>query len=55
MSEDSVIRALEHWLKERLSEGNESCDIVTWIKGTLSMSETDKDFAINLYEWDYNR
>jgi len=23
----------------------------TWIKGTLGTSETDKDFAINLYEW----
>lgn len=51
MSEDSVVRALEYWLKERASDGDESRDIVNWLKGTLQKSENDKDLAINLYEW----
>lgn len=51
MSEDSVVRALEYWLKERTSDGDESRDIVSWLKGTLQKSETDKDLVINLYEW----
>lgn len=51
MNEYSVVRALEYWLRDRICDGDESKDIVNWLKGTLQKSETDKDLAINLYEW----